>query len=66
VRTSAAAADSTVARLGALMEQAAAQKSSRDRAVEVFARWYTPLVLVVACLIALVPSLIHVRVFVCV
>lgn len=60
VRTSAQAGDSTVARLGALMETAAAQRSSRDRAVEVFARWYTPGVVLAAVMLALVPSLVHV------
>jgi Cd2+/Zn2+-exporting ATPase len=50
VRATAAAGDSTVARLAALMEAAAASKSRHDMAVEAFAKYYTPLVVLVALL----------------
>lgn len=60
VEATAVAQDSTVARLGRLMADAAAQKSTRERMVEVFARWYTPAVVIAAVLVALVPSLLHV------
>jgi hypothetical protein len=52
VRATAAASDSTVARLGALMEAAAASKSRHDMAVETFARYYTPAIVAVAALTA--------------
>jgi Cd2+/Zn2+-exporting ATPase len=50
VRATAAAGDSTVARLATLMEAAAASKSRHDMAVEAFAKYYTPLVVLVALL----------------
>ncbi|WIA31711.1 hypothetical protein OEZ86_002587 [Tetradesmus obliquus] len=50
VRATAAAGDSTVARLASLMEAAAASKSRHDMAVEAFAKYYTPLVVLVALL----------------
>ena len=56
VRATAAAADSTVARLGALMEAAAASKSRHDMAVELFARYYTPAIVLIALLVAAVGS----------
>lgn len=52
VRATAAAGDSTVARLGALMEAAAASKSRHDMAVETFARYYTPTIVAAALLTA--------------
>jgi hypothetical protein len=43
-----------------LTPQTRVRARRRDVAVEVFARWYTPVVVVAAGLIALVPSLVHV------
>jgi Cd2+/Zn2+-exporting ATPase len=62
VSTTALSGDSTVARLASLMESAASQRSRRDQAVEAFARWYTPAVVLGAAAIALIPSLVHVSV----
>lgn len=50
VRATAAAGDSTVARLASLMEAAAASKSKHDKAVEAFAKYYTPAVVLAALL----------------
>ena len=59
VRATAAAVDSTVARLGALMEAAAASKSRHDMAVELFARYYTPAIVLIALLVAAVGSAVQ-------
>lgn len=59
VRATAAAGDSTVARLAALMEVAAASKSKHDMAVERFAKYYTPLVVLVALLTVVVGSAVQ-------
>lgn len=59
VRATAAAGDSTVARLGALMEAAAASKSKHDMRVELFARYYTPAIVLTALLVAAVGSAVQ-------
>jgi Cd2+/Zn2+-exporting ATPase len=59
VRATAAAVDSTVARLGALMEAAAVSKSRHDMAVELFARYYTPAIVLTALLVAAVGSAVQ-------
>lgn len=56
VRATAAASNSTVARLASLMEAAAASKSQHDKAVELFARYYTPAIVLTALLVAAVGS----------
>ena len=48
--------DSAVARLARLVEEASGKKSRHEVVIEVFARWYTPLVLVSAVLVASVGS----------
>jgi Zn2+/Cd2+-exporting ATPase len=52
-----AASDSTVARIARLVEQAQARRSPAERAVDRFARWYTPAVVVLAALLVAVPVL---------
>ncbi len=54
VTVTAAAAESAVARLGALVEAASSAKSRRDRAIEAFAKWYTPAVVGGAAVMLLV------------
>lgn len=55
VRVTAPAADSAVARLVRMVEEAQAARSNVERAVETFAKHYTPLVIVAALLLATVP-----------
>lgn len=55
VDTTATAESSTVARLGRTVEAAAAQRSPLEGAVARFAKYYTPVVLAAALLIAFVP-----------
>lgn len=53
-----AAANSTLARIIKLVEEAEEQKAHTQRFVDRFARYYTPAVFVLAVLVALVPPLI--------
>lgn len=55
VETTASADASTVARMGRLVEAAAAQRSPLEGAVARFAKYYTPLVLLTALCIAFLP-----------
>jgi Cd2+/Zn2+-exporting ATPase len=55
----AAAGDSAVARLAALVETAAGSKSRGARAVEAFARWYTPATVAGAALLLVVLVSLH-------
>ncbi len=57
VRVGAAAADNTIARIIRLVEEAQESKAPTERFIERFARYYTPGVMVVAALIAVVPPL---------
>ena len=57
VRTSQAAADSTIARIVQLVEQAQGSRAPSERLVDRFARIYTPLVVVASLLVATVPAL---------
>lgn len=50
--------DSTVSRILELVESASARKSSSERFISKFAKYYTPAVLVSALLLALVPPLV--------
>jgi Cd2+/Zn2+-exporting ATPase len=52
------AQDSTLARIIHMVEEAQAQKSRAQRFVDVFAAYYTPTVLVLAALVAVVPPLL--------
>ena len=58
VRVTAAASDNTIARVVRLVEEAQEAKSPTERFIDRFSRYYTPGVLVVAALVAVVPPLI--------
>lgn len=55
IEVSAGAADNTIARIIALVEQAQESKAPTERFIDRFSRYYTPGVMVVAALIAIVP-----------
>ncbi len=57
IRTESAYAESTVARILELVENSAEKKSRIENFITRFARWYTPLVVVSALLLALIPPL---------
>ncbi|MFG1417257.1 heavy metal translocating P-type ATPase [Xanthobacter sp. V0B-10] len=57
VRVSAAAADNTIARVVRLVEEAQEKKAPTERFIDRFARYYTPAVLAVGALVAVVPPL---------
>lgn len=58
VRVLAAAADNTISRIIKLVEEAQESKAPTERFIERFARYYTPGVMIVAALIAVVPPLV--------
>ncbi|RWA75268.1 MAG: cadmium-translocating P-type ATPase [Mesorhizobium sp.] len=58
IRVTAAAADNTIARVVRLVEEAQESKAPTERFIDRFARWYTPGVLVVGFLVAVVPPLL--------
>ncbi|HEX7082078.1 MAG TPA: cation-translocating P-type ATPase [Gammaproteobacteria bacterium] len=49
------AADFTISRIARLVEQAQAQRSPAERFVDRFAQWYTPAVVALAAIVAVVP-----------
>ena len=57
VRVTAAAADNTIARVVQLVEEAQERKAPTERFIDRFSRYYTPGVVVVAALVAIVPPL---------
>lgn len=57
VRVAAAAADNTIARIVRLVEEAQESKAPTERFIDRFSRYYTPGVVVVAALVAIVPPL---------
>ncbi len=57
VRVTAAAADNTIARVVKLVEEAQESKSPTERFIDRFSKYYTPGVLMVGALIAVVPPL---------
>jgi Cd2+/Zn2+-exporting ATPase len=57
VRVTAAAADNTIARVVKLVEEAQESKAPTERFIDRFSRYYTPAVVVVAALVAVVPPL---------
>ncbi|MCR5789419.1 MAG: heavy metal translocating P-type ATPase [Lachnospiraceae bacterium] len=57
-RVTRAYADSTVARILDLVENAAQRKAQSEAFITRFARYYTPIVVITAVLLALIPSLI--------
>ena len=58
VRVTAAAADNTISRIIALVEEAQESKAPTERFIDRFSKYYTPGVMVVAALIAILPPLI--------
>lgn len=58
VRVTATAADNTIARIVKLVEEAQESKAPTERFIDRFSRWYTPGVVVVAALVAVVPPLL--------
>jgi len=58
VRVSKIYSDSTVSRILEMVEDASIRKSSSEQFITKFARYYTPFVVVVALLIAVIPSLV--------
>ncbi|MFP5514743.1 MAG: heavy metal translocating P-type ATPase [Alphaproteobacteria bacterium] len=58
VRVSATAKDNTIARVVRLVEEAQESKAPTERFIDRFSRWYTPGVVVVAALVAVLPPLL--------
>lgn len=58
VRVTAAAADNTIARVVRLVEEAQESKAPTERFIDKFSRYYTPGVLVVGALVAILPPLL--------
>jgi Cd2+/Zn2+-exporting ATPase len=58
VKVTAAAADNTIARVVRLVEEAQEKKAPTERFIDRFSRYYTPGVVVVAALVAILPPLI--------
>ncbi|MDQ0394633.1 heavy metal translocating P-type ATPase [Labrys monachus] len=58
VRVTAAAADNTIARVVRLVEEAQESKAPTERFIDRFSRYYTPGVVAVAALVAVVPPLL--------
>ncbi|MBN8938516.1 MAG: cadmium-translocating P-type ATPase [Rhizobiales bacterium] len=58
LRVTAAAADNTIARVVKLVEEAQESKAPTERFIDSFSRYYTPTVLVVGALVAVVPPLV--------
>ncbi len=58
VRVTATAADNTIARVVKLVEEAQESKAPTERFIDRFSRYYTPGVVVVAALVAIVPPLL--------
>ncbi|MCG7392909.1 cadmium-translocating P-type ATPase [Microvirga sp. ACRRW] len=58
VRVTAAAQDNTIARIVRLVEEAQESKAPTERFIDRFSRYYTPAVLVVGALVAVVPPLV--------
>jgi len=58
VRVTAAAQDNTIARIVRLVEEAQEAKAPTERFIDRFSRYYTPAVLLVGALVAIVPPLL--------
>ncbi len=58
VKVTAAAADNTIARVVRLVEEAQESKAPTERFIDRFSRYYTPGVVVVAALVAILPPLL--------
>jgi Cd2+/Zn2+-exporting ATPase len=59
-QATATVANSTLARIVALVEQSQAQRSPSERFINRFARYYTPLIVLVALLVIVIPPLLTV------
>ncbi|WP_136616279.1 MULTISPECIES: heavy metal translocating P-type ATPase [Mesorhizobium] len=57
VKVTAAAADNTIARVVKLVEEAQESKAPTERFIDRFSRWYMPVVVAIAVLVAVVPPL---------
>jgi len=57
VRVTATAADNTIARVVKLVEEAQESKAPTERFIDRFSRYYTPCVVIVAALVAIIPPL---------
>lgn len=58
VRVTAAAADNTIARIVSLVEEAQESKAPTERFIDRFSKYYTPGVLLVGALVAILPPLV--------
>lgn len=58
IRVTAAAADNTIARVVKLVEEAQESKAPTERFIDRFSRFYTPGVVAVAALVAIIPPLV--------
>jgi Zn2+/Cd2+-exporting ATPase len=58
VQTTKAAGDTTLSRIIKMVEEAQQQKAPTQRFVDVFAKYYTPIVMILALLVGLVPPLL--------
>ena len=58
IRVSAAAADNTISRIIALVEEAQESKAPTERFIDRFSKYYTPGVMAVAALVAVLPPLV--------
>ena len=58
IETTQPAADSTIARIVRLVEQAQAQRAPVERFIDRFAAWYTPAVVLLAASLAILPPLL--------
>jgi Cd2+/Zn2+-exporting ATPase len=58
IKVTATSADNTIARVVKLVEEAHESKAPTERFIDRFSRWYTPGVVVVAALVAVVPPLL--------
>ena len=58
VQTTKAAGDTTLSRIIKMVEEAQRQKAPTQRFVDVFAKYYTPIVMILGLLVGLVPPLI--------
>ncbi|MBN9075145.1 MAG: ATPase [Rhizobiales bacterium 65-79] len=57
IKVTAAAADNTIARVVKLVEEAQESKAPTERFIDRFSRWYTPGVVAIAALVAVMPPL---------
>ena len=57
IEATSAAGDTTLQRIGKLVDEAQARKSPSERWVDSFARWYTPAIVAAAVLVAAIPPL---------